>query len=252
MKEPPLHYAIIEEPGQSWSWNSSDTWPLPEAQEKTYYFREGKSGSVNSVNDGRLLQETPPDGNVFDIYAVDYSTGTGEATRWHNGSGVRLDYPDLTQNDGKSLTFTTDILEEDLTVTGHPLVSLYLSSSADDGDFYVYLEEVNTEGVSQYISEGQLRASCRALGQAPYNNLGLPYYPLLKSQAAKIKPEEIFELKMDLHPISNVFNKGHRIRVTINCADSPICELKKTAPAPTIKLHRGMNHASRIVFPVVK
>ena len=45
-------------------------------------------------------------------------------------------YGDLAPNDGKSLTYTTPPLDDDLTVTGHPLVNLWMTSSTNDGQYH--------------------------------------------------------------------------------------------------------------------
>ena len=42
---------------------------------------------------------------------------------------------------------------------------------------------------STYITEGNLRASHRALSQAPYNNLGLPFHPITKAIWRRFRPE---------------------------------------------------------------
>ena len=86
----------------------------------------------------------------------------GFENRWVNTHGGPSGYPDFTENGTKGLTCTTPPLGEDLEVTGHPVVNLWVTSSADDGDFFVYLEEVDAEGRSNYVSEGVLRASHRA------------------------------------------------------------------------------------------
>jgi hypothetical protein len=42
-------------------------------------------------------------------------------------------------------------------ITGHPVVTLYVTSTAKDGAFYVYLEDVDENGKVTYVTEGQLR-----------------------------------------------------------------------------------------------
>ncbi len=176
MDEPPIHYAIMKDP-DDWSWASASQWPLPQAKTESLYLSGDTSGSVASVNDGSLAATPPVEGGGSDTYAVDLTTTTGTSTRWDNAvGGARLMiYPDLTENDAKSLTYTTAPLEDDLNVTGHPIVTLYVSSSTRDGDFIVLLEEVDAEGVSNYVTEGVLRASHRALGEAPWNNMAMLY-----------------------------------------------------------------------------
>lgn len=250
MDEPPIHYAVIRTPGAEWTWRAAESWPPP-AEETAFYFHEGASGSVASVNDGRLLPAAPGGSDGDDAYTVDYSTTSGEQTRWHCGAGVELNYPDMTDNDRKALTYTSDVLSADVTVVGHPIVTLHVSSSVEDADFLVYLEEVDGTGVSRYITEGQIRASCRALGDPPYHNLGLPFHPVSRTTVKKLLPGEPVELIFDLLPVSNVFDAGHRIRITVAGADAGMARVKTFDPAPLLKVFRCGERASHIVLPVV-
>ena len=153
-------------------------------------------------------------------------------------------------NDEKGLTYTSAPLTGEVEVTGHPVVHLWVTSSAKDGDFFVYLEDISAGGFSKYITEGTLRASHRALSTAPYDNLGLPYH---RSNAADVAdlPDQPVELVLDLIPTSYVFAAGHRIRVTITCADKDTALTPQMNPAPTIHLYRDANHASYIVLPII-
>ena len=61
------------------------------------------------------------------------------------GDGIAADF------DAQGLTYTTDALESDVEATGYPIARVWVSSTADDGDFYVKLQDVNRNGVSQYV-----------------------------------------------------------------------------------------------------
>ncbi len=251
MEEPPINYAVVQAPGETWSWRQAGAWP-PEAETVLYYFRGGESGTIDSLNDGILSPAPPGAEEASDAYTTDYGTNTGEQTRWHSGVGVELEYPDMRGNDRRGLTYTTDVLVEDVIVIGHPIVTLYASSSADDADFFLYLEEVDEDGYSHYITEGQIRASCRALGDPPYNNLGLPFHSVSRDAVEKLKPGEPVELILDLLPVANVFDAGNLIRVTLTCADAHVSRTLRLEPPPTVRIHRSRGRLSRIALPVVK
>jgi putative CocE/NonD family hydrolase len=159
-------------------------------------------------------------------------------------------YPDLSANDAKALTYTTEPLGSDLTVIGHPVVTLYVSSDQTDGDFYAYLEEVDSTGFSRYVSEGMLRASRRTQAQAPFDNLGLPWERHHREDVTPLVPGQMVELKFDLQPTATVFNAGYRIRVTIAGADVDNTEPPPVRGRPTVTMYRGGEHASRISLPV--
>ena len=130
------------------------------------------------------------------------------------------------------------------------MVHLWVTSSTNDGDFIVLLEEVDDEGRSHYVTEGVLRASHRALDDAPWDNLGLPFQRSFREDVTPLPEGVPAELVMDLHPTAAVFNAGHRIRVTILGADADNIELPQVAP--TYRVYRSGAYASRIVLPVMR
>jgi putative CocE/NonD family hydrolase len=251
MDEPPIRYHVMNDPKEN-EWRTSEEWPLPEQKLTNYYFEEGPSGSVKSINDGILSLEAPTNESGKDEYPVDYTTTTGTATRWDNAVGGGFDYPDMTANDEKALTYTTEVLAEDVEVTGHPVVSLWISSTATDGNFFAYLEEVDRDGFSHYISEGAIRASHRALHEPYYDTLGLPFHRSHEEDVVELEPGKVYELVCDLQPTSNVFNAGNRIRLTITCADKDNVLTPELSPPPTVSIDRNKEHASFISLPVIE
>jgi hypothetical protein len=231
-------------------WRTTDRWPLPETRTQSYFFQSGPSESVSSVNDGRLTTDAPRDGTGLDYYTVDYTSTSGQKTRWDNTVGGDFDYSDMTANDIKGLTYTTAPLVEDLDVTGHPILHLWISSTASDGDFIGFLEEIDSKGISRYISEGCLRASHRALEQPPYENFGLPYHRSAEKDITPLVPGQAAELIFDFLPVSNIFNAGNRLRVTIVCADKDNLETPAITPAPRLTIFRNAKAPSRLDLPV--
>jgi len=249
MNEDPICYHVMNGPKDN-SWQSATEWPIPESMPAKYHFHEGPSGSVASVNDGVLRTDMPKGSNAADEYTVDFSTTTGTATRMDNAVGGQFNYPDMTANDEKGLTYTTPPLTEDLEITGNVVAHLWVSSTASDGDFFLYLEEVDAEGVSHYVTEGTMRASHRALHEPPYDNLGNPYHRSYKEDVMDLTPGEPVELAFDGHPTSNIFNAGHRIRITITCADKDNAATPVLSPPPTVRVYRNKAQASYVLLPV--
>ena len=249
MDEPPIYYYVMGESKKD-AWRSSDRWPLTNQKLTRLYFGEGKTGSVSSVNDGFLRLGASGNESVVDAYTVDYSTTSGKYSQWYAVNWPR-NYPDMRANDERALTYTTERLESYMEVTGHPVVRLWFATDASDLDFFVYLEEVNGSR-STYVTQGNLRASHRALSQAPFNNLGLPYHRHYKSELVPIPAGEPVELVFDLLPTSYVFRAGNRIRITIACADADNCETPILSPAPKLLLLRDRNHPSSIQLPVIQ
>jgi uncharacterized protein len=253
MKEPPITYFTLGAPRGS-QWRTARVWPLPGTKLTRYYFEAGRSSSVTSVNDGGLAAHTPGSAVARDDYTIDYTTTLGIDNRWTltgaGGSGGPP-YAGLRENDAKGLTYTTAPLAADMEVTGHPVVHLWMSSSAPDVDVFACLEEVQPDGTSRFVTDGKLRASHRALATAPYDNLGLPYHRSFKSDLRPMNPGEVTELVFDLQPTSILFHAGDRIRLTIMGADKDTFDTPIQTPAPTISVVRGGSDASYVVLPII-
>lgn len=244
MDEPPVLYYVMGAPAdRALRW--AKQWPLPEAKLRKYHLASGPSGSVRAVNDGLLSPSAGKPG--ADFYTVDYTTSSGPRTRWTGGPTA---YTDMTPNDQKALTYTTEPLVQPVEVVGHPVMHIWLQSPAEDIDVFAYLEEIDAQGRSHYITEGCLRASHRALAKAPFACMDLPYHGCSQKDAKKLTNEPA-ELVFDLLPTAKHFPAGHRIRIAIACADRDNCQTPQQSPAPTVTVLRDAPHLSYILLPVV-
>ena len=127
---------------------------------------------------------------------------------------------------------------------------LWLSTAAPDLDAFVYLEEVDSHGRSTYITEGDLRASHRKLGQAPFNNFGLPFQSHYQADQQSVAAGEPFEMVFTLLPTSYRFHAGSRIRITLAFADAGNFDTPILNPAPVLQLLRDAGHPSFVEIPV--
>ena len=103
------------------------------------------------------------------------------------------------------LVFTSDVLKEELEVTGPVKVILYAASSAPDTDWTGKLVDVYPDGRAMNVCDGIIRARYRESSSNP----------------TLIKPGQIYCYEIDLWATSNVFLKGHRIRVEISSSNFP-------------------------------
>jgi putative CocE/NonD family hydrolase len=233
--EPPIHYyTMVEE-----KWKSAESWPPP-AQTHTLYFQAGN----------QMTPAAPTANEAADSYQVDYRTGTGNHARWNSliGGGV-VTYADRSAPQPALLTYTSAPLEADTEVTGHPLVRLFLASSATDAQVFVYLEDVTPAGQVHLVTEGQLRAIHRKTSAAPYQT-PVPYHSFTRADAQPLIPNETVELVIDLLPTSYLFQRGHCLRVSIAGADKDHFEIPNIPP-PLFTIQRNRAQASAIVLPVV-
>jgi putative CocE/NonD family hydrolase len=161
-------------------------------------------------------------------------------------------YPDRADADARLLTYTTAPLEEDLEVTGHPVVTLYMSSTREDGAVFVYLEDVAPDGRVRYIGEGQLRLIHRKVSEEepPFVTVG-PYHSYLEADAKPMIPGEVVEVTFSLHPTSVLFPRGHRIRIAIGGADADTFARIPAEGTLEWTIERSPDQASRILLPVI-
>lgn len=245
MHEPPILYYLqgAEE------YQSTDVWPLEGQTMTRYYFGPGESTGKVSVNDGTLDLSPPTDSQAFDPYTVDYSTTTGTSPHW-TGLAFPHKYPNMRSRDSLALTYTTPPLAAATNIIGHPVIHLWLSTEAPDLDVFVYLEEVDGRKAT-YITQGILRASHRTPGQAPFENLGLPWFDHFESELQPIPAGEPFELVFDLFPTAYQFSEGNQIRITVAFADAGNFDTPILDPAPTLEVLRNTGYPTYVELPVV-
>jgi hypothetical protein len=233
-----IYYTMGEE-----KWKLTNVWPPVGSAEMRWYL----------ADDHELSQTAPAAESGDDTYKIDFEATTGETNRWHTQlDGGDVVYPDRAEQDRRLLTYTSAPLSEDLEITGHPIITLYVTSTHTDGAFFVYLEDVDESGKVTYLTEGQLRALHRKLSEdsPPYEML-VPYHSFKRKDAMPLVPEEIAELSFGLHPTSALIKKGHRIRIAIAGHDKDTFARIPAEGEPTITVSRNKNFASRIVLPVV-
>ena len=229
-------------------------WPLARAGMTPFHLAAGPSGSLASLNDGRLAAEPPSaDGGATGYTYPDDGWKLGVVAMGPRG-------PDPIR---RVLTFVTDPLDEDLEVTGPAILELYASSTATDTDFVVRIadqhpqsEEDRAAGLqpaSVNVSKGWLRASHRDKDAAR----STPHRPIYThADPQPIEPGRVYRYEIEAMPFSNLFRKGHRIRLEIVNGDSPLTDSIFTHQylwykVGTDTFHHDAERPSRLWLPVV-
>jgi len=230
------YYTIGEE-----RWKSTSVWPVRGTTRERWFLASGSG----------LTPQRPRPG--IDQYAVDFEATTGTTNRWFTQvGGGDVIYPDRAEAGRRLLTYTSAPLPRDLEVTGHPEVSLRLATTAADGHFFVYLEDVAPDGQVTYVTEGMLRGIHRRLSadSPPYSQL-VPFRTYLRKDAMPLVPGEVAELRFALFPTSVLFRKGHRIRVALAGADKDTFGRLPADGAVAWTIHHGGPEGSYLDLPVV-
>lgn len=236
-REPPVHYFAMG----AEAWRAADRWPPP-ARPLRWYL----------AADRALAPSAPSEAAAEDAYAVDFEAATGPASRWAalRGRPIRNPYPDRAERDGRLLVYTSPPLAAPLEVTGHPLVTLHVASTATDGAFFAYLEDVGSDGRVAYVTEGMLRALHRRHDPVARDALGLPLRSFRRADAEPLVPGEVAELTFDLLPTSYVFPRGHAVRLALAGADADHFARIPAEGRVSWRVQRSEAHPSSLSLPV--
>ena len=231
-------------------------WPLKRATYVPYYLRQGPSGSVTSLNDGGLSEEPPDEDEGGTTYSYpDWG--------WHNG--VAATGPDGRPDPVRRvLTFTSAPLEADLEVTGPIVLKLFAASDQIDTQFIVKLSDQHPQDDAARargeqpgfttVSKGWLKASHREQ-DAARTTPTRPFYTHTNPQP--MVPGEVYQLDIEVLPISYLFRRGHRVRVEIVNGDSPVTDGVFWHPYHPSQLgsdtiYHDTLHASCVLLPVIR
>jgi uncharacterized protein len=229
-------------------WRNEESWPLKQAKATSYFLQS--QGKANSASGDGSLSTTGAKSDAADRYIYDPANpvptvgGPLCCDAQHLAAGPRDQKEVEARQD--VLVYSTPPLEQSLEVTGPVTLDLFARSSAVDTDFTAKLVDVGPDGTAINLTEGILRARYRE------STTGAP-------QA--ISPGEVYEYKIDLWSTSNVFLKGHRIRLEVSSSNFPRFDRNlntgKDAStdaamvrATNTVLHDGA-HPSALVLPVV-
>jgi uncharacterized protein len=198
--EPPLRLFVM---GRN-IWRNEHEWPLARTRFTRYYLHS--EGHANTrTGDGRLSTVEPSD-EAADHYVYDPDNPVptwGGQSMFPENTGPR-DRATL-ENRSDVLVYTSEILEEDLEVTGPVELVLYASSDAVDTDFTATLVDVHPLGMAINICEGIVRARFRDSLEQP----------------RPIEPGQVYAYRISLWETSNVFLTGHAIRVEVSSSNFP-------------------------------
>ena len=193
MEEPPVKIFVMGEN----IWRFENEWPLARTKYQKYYFYS--KGKANTLSGDGLLDTKLPKGDYINTYIYDPENPVETLNEL-----VPCDQRTVETREDV-LVYSTPPLKKDMEVTGPLKVILYAASSAINTDFTAKLVDVYPDGRAIRLCEGIIRASHRDPDAPPSN----------------IQPGEVYKYHIDLWATSNVFKKGHQIRVEISSSSFP-------------------------------
>ena len=238
-------------------WRNEQQWPLARTQFVAWHFHPP----------GQLSPQSPPADGGSTAYEFDphhpvptiggnISSGDDILLQgaWNQRGGKHVwnwtqPIPLSARND--VVVFQSEPLEADLEVTGELAVELWISSSAVDTDFTAKLLDVYPAsedfpgGFDLNIGDGILRSRFRD--------------SLAKEKL--MQPGEIYKVTVRLYPTSNVFKRGHRIRVDVSSSNFPRFDINpntgerlndhRRMQTATNVIHHSEKYPSRIILPII-
>jgi uncharacterized protein len=189
-------------------WRDEDDWPLAKARNTKYFLHS--AGKANSLGgNGTLSISAPGNKETSDQYIYDPANpvptvgGPLCCDSNHLAPGPHDQRAIEARDD--VLVYSTPPMSQDMEVTGPVTVELYAKSSAVDTDFTAKLVDVAPDGFAQNLTEGILRARYRESDETP----------------SLITPGQIYKFNIDVWATSNVFKKGHVLRLEISSSNFP-------------------------------
>ena len=188
-------------------WRFEDSWPLERAKKTGYYLQS--DGRANSSSGDGALATVAGNKQAPDTYTYDPGNPVPTVGGPLCCDGQHMPPGPRDQKDVEArsdvLVYSTPPLEQDLEVTGPVTLDLFARTSAADTDFTAKLVDVWPNGLAQNLTEGILRARFRESTR----------------EAKPIEPGKVYEYRIDLWATSNVFLKGHRIRLEVSSSNFP-------------------------------
>jgi putative CocE/NonD family hydrolase len=236
-RDPAVRYyvmgAVGEKDAPGNEWRTAKDWPVP-ATETPWYLHA----------DGKLTTSAPAAAEGRTSFLADPLHPARIPGRGFPGARDARDF----EKQGEVRTFTSDVLAGPVEWTGKIQAELWVTSTAQDTDFIVRVSDVYPDGRSILLVDYVRRARYREGYE----------------KEVPLEPGKPSKVAFDVGWLSQVFNKGHRIRVTLASTGAPFYEPnpntgepltidppKNTVVARNTVLH-NRRHASRILAPVVK
>ncbi|MGP3533649.1 CocE/NonD family hydrolase [Microbacterium sp. RD1] len=208
----------------------------------------------------RYEDEWPLARTIWTTFALDAGRG---ALSTEPSADAEISFPGLTGG----VEFLSEPLTEDLEVTGPSALRLWVSSTTSDADLFVTLDNIRPDGtVATFedasglqgpVTKGWLRASHRVLDA----DASTEYRPVHAHRGATLLvPGEPTLLEIEIMPTSMIFEKGHRIRLSVKGGDDgentrflhddPV-DRDPARLGGTVTVYTGGSRASSWLAPVI-
>ena len=181
-------------------------WPSPSTKFEREYLGPREGIAAKAVADGS------------ENYFTDPAAGLS-MTFDEQGTVAITPYIPIDQQveEEQGLTWRTPVLAAPLTLDGPIALHLVASSTATDTDWFAKISDVAPNGSQSIVTEGQLRASLRALAKG-----STPQDPLeTLSTPEPLTPGTFYEYEIAIAPTSYRFAAGDRLQLRLTSYNMP-------------------------------
>ncbi|WP_276090808.1 CocE/NonD family hydrolase [Pedobacter sp. JY14-1] len=236
-------------------WKGFATWPPKETENRTLYLQPNGKLGFEKVGRTDSWDEYVSDPN----HPVPYQDGI-QARRTRE---YMIDDQRFAARRPDVMTYQTDPLSEDITLTGPVLASLAVSTTGTDADYVVKLIDVypedaqNTVNNQKNIIMGGYQMLVRAeIMRGKYRNSFEKPEPM--------QPGVVTKISYTLPDVAHTFKKGHKIMVQIQNTWFPLADrnpqqfmnVYEAEPSDfrkaTHRIFHDVHNASSITIPVLK
>jgi uncharacterized protein len=205
-------------------WKTYSTWPPRQSVIKALYAEaDNKAGFLKPVSDGSVSYISDPKKPVpYRTLPIEATYGPGSRWRPWQVEDQRFVYtrPDV-------ISFTTDSLLENLTITGQVTAHLFASTTGTDADWIVKLIDVypDWDSANFKLSGYQLPITMEVFRGKFRKSFTHP------EALVPGKPEEFI---IGLHQVNHMFKKGHKIMIQVQSSWFPMIDMNPQKFIPNI------------------
>lgn len=208
-------------------WMTYNRWPPAEAQKKQLYLEANgkvsfKKPSVNPSTFYDSYISDPSRPVPYRPRPIEQTYGPG--SRWFTWL---TEDQRFVHNRPDVLSWETDTLSEDVTVTGSVIAKLFASTSGSDADWVIKLIDVYPPEVPKDIRMGGYQLMIA-------NEVFRGRYRKSFSKPEAITPNKVELYTIDLHSVNHVFKKGHKIMIQVQSTWFPVIDRNPQKYVPNI------------------
>ena len=205
-------------------WKQADEWPLKNTTYTKYYFNKKLNGEIKSLYSGTLS-----DKKEIENSQLSFTNNLNNPVPSLGGNTLSIPNGVFEHSsvDKQCITFSTNPLENELEVTGPVSAEIYVNSDQENSDWVVRLCDVDQSGYSRLVCDGIFRSHATS--------------------------GEIQKIKIDMWATSNMFLKGHRLRISVTSSCFPRFDraLNNGSEESKNNILCGGSNASYITLPII-